>query len=130
MRGCRGFQRGLIDARFEVGAASGFAGRELNVRSSWLGDGRSPVRRKNLGLEDVEAIHGRRDGPYLVHARIRRNETQQISDSSCTITRECIAGGRGFLQKNAFFAVLPARTEKIGNGGAVLFHVGDVALNL
>src|SRR5260370_5593333 len=119
----------MIDACFEVGGAAGFAGRELNVRSSLLGDGRAPVRRKNLGLEPIEAIRSRWDGPYFVSAGIRGHDTQQISDSSCTITCGCIGGGRGFLQQNAFFAVLPTRTEKVRNGGVVLFHVGDVALN-
>src|SRR5216684_1578185 len=129
MRGSRGLQRGLIDARFEVGAAAGFAGRELNVRSSLLGHGRAAVRRKNLGLENIEAVRSGRRGSYFVGASIRRRETQQIGDRGCTLTCDGIAGGREFLQQNAFFPILAARAKKIGNGGAVLLHIRDVALN-
>src|SRR5882724_6836169 len=129
IRGGWRFQRSLIDTRFEVGAAACIAGRELNVRSGLLGYGRALVRRKNLGLEHVEAIRGRRGGPNFVSAGIGGGETNQISDGGCSIISGGIASGRGFLQQNTFLAILLAGTEKIRNGGAVLFHVCDIALN-
>jgi len=63
-------QRGLIDARFEVRATASFSGRELNVRGGLLSDGRAPVRSKNLGLKEIEAIRGRRGGSDFVSSGI------------------------------------------------------------
>src|SRR5712692_9316609 len=104
------FQRSLIDARFQIGAAASFAGRKLNVRGGLLGDGRASVGGKNLGLKEIEAIRGRRDGFYFVSSGICRDETSQISDGSCRVASGC-RSGRGFLQQNTFFAIFLAGKE-------------------